>query len=660
MTEGGAGGRAPLHDALSRARDAVAHTSLPLALPSAAVAARTAASLLSQLDDYLLPRLGTLDAPTLAVVGGSTGAGKSTLVNSLVRAPVSPAGALRPTTRAPVLVCHPMDAPWFAAPNLLPAMSRSHADARVNGGTDSTVTGGSNPTVTGSHAVGAHVAPSHAAGAHAAGAHAAGAHAAHAAGAHPAGEAPGPAGGPMLQVVMAPALNPGLALLDAPDIDSVVAENRRLAEELLAAADMWLFVTTAARYADAVPWQTLRQACERGVPVAVVLDRVTVEQASEVALDLAKMLAGRDLGDAPLFIIPESTLDGQGMLVEQRIAPVRTWLDSLARDPVRRAAVTRRTIAGAVRSVGARLNELEVACDEQTAAAEDLAGMVRSAYSRADAVAQDAVTNGTLLGGDVSLAWWEELAPYTVGRRGTHERKGPQASSVANRITRAVAGREIQDALLNAVAVLITESAADADRRTQVAWAEHPAGRVLWQEAAVGRRETASCRPDLVRRAVRGWQSAVRSMVRAARVGAPATPTSAGPARPGGPGGPTGTRPGGAPPAGTSMQIISAGDVDAVCALVTLATFAPRQGTTPILDPASRSALRAVLADEQVRRIAARARTDLRARIRDFLAEERHGYLVLLQKKATDPAAAARLRAVATEVRRVAESGVGG
>ena len=66
----------------------------------------------------------------------------------------------------------------------------------------------------------------------------------------------------------------GLALLDAPDIDSVVTRNRTLATQLLAAADMWLFVTTAARYADAVPWEFLRPAVTRGTAVAVVLDRV--------------------------------------------------------------------------------------------------------------------------------------------------------------------------------------------------------------------------------------------------------------------------------------------------------------------------------------------------------------------------------------------------
>ena len=62
---------------------------------------------MAQLDDYILPRYRSLDAPLLAVVGGSTGAGKSTLVNALVGHPVTRAGAIRPTTRQPILLHHP-------------------------------------------------------------------------------------------------------------------------------------------------------------------------------------------------------------------------------------------------------------------------------------------------------------------------------------------------------------------------------------------------------------------------------------------------------------------------------------------------------------------------------------------------------------------------
>ena len=70
--------------AVSGLRDQVEASRLPLALPDALSASKVRVELLQQLDDYVIPRLSSLDAPLLAVVGGSTGAGKSTLVNSLV------------------------------------------------------------------------------------------------------------------------------------------------------------------------------------------------------------------------------------------------------------------------------------------------------------------------------------------------------------------------------------------------------------------------------------------------------------------------------------------------------------------------------------------------------------------------------------------------
>ena len=79
----------------------------------------------AQLDDYVLPRYRSLDAPLLAVVGGSTGAGKSTLVNALVGHPVTRAGAIRPTTRQPILLHHPDDVEWFTTARVLPGLSRT-------------------------------------------------------------------------------------------------------------------------------------------------------------------------------------------------------------------------------------------------------------------------------------------------------------------------------------------------------------------------------------------------------------------------------------------------------------------------------------------------------------------------------------------------------
>ena len=72
--------------ALVRLRGALQEARLPLDLPGAAESRTTATEIVDQLEDYVLPRLMTIDAPLLTVVGGSTGAGKSTLVNSLVGA----------------------------------------------------------------------------------------------------------------------------------------------------------------------------------------------------------------------------------------------------------------------------------------------------------------------------------------------------------------------------------------------------------------------------------------------------------------------------------------------------------------------------------------------------------------------------------------------
>ena len=95
-----------------------------------------------------------------------------------------------------------------------------------------------------------------------------------------------------------------MALLDAPDIDSVVSANRAIATQLLSAADLWLFVTTAARYADAVPWDLLRTAADRGTAVAIVLDRIPPEAVDEIRPHLAAMLREQGLPTAPIFTRP--------------------------------------------------------------------------------------------------------------------------------------------------------------------------------------------------------------------------------------------------------------------------------------------------------------------------------------------------------------------
>jgi len=359
------GAPAELRRACERLREDVATLALPLELPGVEQARQELGVLVAQLDDYLLPRLRRIDAPLLAVVGGSTGAGKSTLVNSLVRRFVTRSGVLRPTTRSPVLIHHPYDSGAFLTQRILPGFARVTSEA-------------------------------------------------------PEPLQPVDVDAPRvtaLRLVPDQGLAPGLAIIDAPDIDSLVETNRDLALQLLAAADLWIFVTTAARYSDAVPWDTLRTAVERGVSVAVVLDRVPAEAMAEVRVHLATLLRDRGLSTAPLFTIPETTKDGDGFLPPELVRPLHGWLSRLARDSRSRDVVVRRTLVGALDSLHDRVKVIVAAAQAQASADERLRAVIGDVYDVTDARLVAGLRDGGLLQGEV-LARWQEYVGTGEAFRG--------------------------------------------------------------------------------------------------------------------------------------------------------------------------------------------------------------------------------------------------
>ena len=240
--------------------------------------------MVDQLEDYVIPRLMTLDAPLLAVVGGSTGAGKSTLVNSLVGRR-SRAGVLRPD-----------DALAGAGP---PPRRRAGGSARP--GAARAGAGHRPPDATRAAAVGARDTRS---------------------------------------------ARPGDPRRARHRLGR--GANRELAAQLLAAADLWLFVTSAARYADQVPWDFLRRPPTAHAAVAVVLDRTPPEAVDDVAGHLARMLASRGLKDSPLFTVTEGVVDDDGLL-PAAVAEIRGWLDRWPPTPRRGRRSSGRPSTGAVR-----------------------------------------------------------------------------------------------------------------------------------------------------------------------------------------------------------------------------------------------------------------------------------------------------------------------
>lgn len=444
--------KARLLEAVTGVRAAVEAATLPLELPGVAQARLERSRLLDQLDDYVLPRLAALDAPVLAVVGGSTGSGKSTLVNSVVGREVTLPGVLRPTTRSPVLVHHPDDAHWFTGQRVLPGLAR--------------VTGQS----AGDDGLGA------------------------------------------VRLVATDAVPAGLAMVDAPDIDSVVAANRDLAAQLLAAADLWVFVTTAARYADAVPWELLRQASERGTAVAVVLDRVPAEAVDEIRTHLGSMLGEQGLAAAPLFTVVESPLE-RGLLPADQVRPLQQWLSGLAGDAAARAAVVRQTLDGALASLDSRVSALAEASTQQATAAVELVDTADTAYDEALKQVKEGMVDGTLLRGEV-LARWQEF----VGTGEFFRQVESTVSRLRDRFTSFVRGEpakaeNLGDALQTGAEALIANRAELAASSTTRQWRSLPGGDQLLVAEPTLTRSSAGI-DERIARLVRDWQGDILEMVR--------------------------------------------------------------------------------------------------------------------------------------------------
>ena len=548
--------------ALEGLGEQVAELRLPLDAPSAQSGRRLRRQIADQLEDYVLPRLRRIDAPLLAVVGGPTGAGKSTLVNSLVGHRVSAAGVLRPTTRAAVLAYNPADNAWFEEARILPGLRRVTGD------------GTADPSSL-------HLAPSE-------------------------------------------RIPAGLAVLDAPDIDSVVTTNRELATQLLSAADMWMFVTTAARYADAVPWEFLRSAVTRGTAVAVVLDRVPAEATEEVRTHLAAMLTDHGLGGAPLFVIPETTAY-EGLLPPDVVDPVRTWLHGLASDAALRAAVVRHTLDGAVRSLSARVFELAAAADEQAETAAELRSDVDDAYDAALHHVDAASSDGSLLRGEV-MARWQEFVGTGELMRALETKIG----RVRDRVTAAVQGKpapgaDLAEALESGVEALVRSAADEAAERASTAWRARAAGRALLGDDDL--RRSSPGLQEATARAVRDWQTFVLDLVRDQAQGKRRT-----------------------------ARYLAFG-VNGLALMVMIVVFAHTgglvAGEVAVAGGASalsQKILEAVLGDQAVRSLAEQARADLHGRVSELLEGERSRFTTRLDEAAVLESAGSALRASVQDV----------
>ncbi|MFF0270078.1 ABC transporter [Kribbella sp. NPDC004536] len=289
-----------------------------------------------------------------------------------------------------------------------------------------------------------------------------------------------------LRLVAADSVPRGLAVLDAPDIDSVVEANRDLATQLLSAADLWLFVTTAARYSDAVPWEFLQSASDRSTAVAVVLDRAPSETIDDITGHLAQMLLERGLGDSPLFSIQETVVDGNGMLPQQAVAGIKDWLIDLAADAEARAAVVRRTLQGAVSAMVKKTPPFAAAVKAQADTAVELRTSVESAYDQGVKDIAKACQDGTMLRGEV-LARWQEFVGTGELLKGLQSNSGRLRDRLKSSLgNKPAETRDVSDAIQSGLESLLSEYAAESAERAEKAWQATAPGRQLLAAADAG------------------------------------------------------------------------------------------------------------------------------------------------------------------------------
>ena len=545
-------------------RDTLAALHLPFETADIGAARAEAAAALRQLDDHVLPRLDHLDAPALVVVGGSTGSGKSLLVNSLLAADVSRSGVLRPTTTSPVLAHHPASQAWFQAGRILPGLAR--------------VTTGE---------------------------------------AHGHSE---------IRLVSTDAVPTSVALLDAPDIDSVSTQNRELAAQLLEAADLWVFVTTAARYADAVPWGFLSQAQRRGTPLVIVMNRVPAGFGDEVGAHLHTMLTTNGLIDVEIFLIEEQPLI-DGRLSPAAVAGLRGWVDRLGSDHAARAEAVRRALAGAIVELGDRTRRVADAVETQIGTADLLRAVVIGNYDQALRQVGDDISQGAILKGEV-LSRWEEV----IGTGELMRQLRTGLGRLRDRVVGALSGKRSGDERLNGAVEHVAETLirTRADRAADdivAAWRSQPAGARLLADSAADLARSSPDLPERAGRVVRDWQAGLIELVRDA----------GGDKR-------------------TTARVLSLG-VNGVAMVVMMVVFSHTGGLTGAevavaggAGAVGHTLLEALLGDQAIRTLATKARAGLDSLVRTLYNDEAARFLAVLDAVPLASGAPAELRRLSTEL----------
>jgi energy-coupling factor transporter ATP-binding protein EcfA2 len=277
----------------------------------------------------------------------------------------------------------------------------------------------------------------------------------------------------------------GVALVDSPDVDSIEHANRELTDRLTEAADLGIFVTTATRYADRVPWEVLARARDRGLPLVVVVNRTPADPADRAAVleDTRRLLADAAIAVEGLEVVPiaegdlDPSLDG---LAAAAVAPIRARIDALGADRDARRALAARALAGSLAGLAPLVERIADDVEHEAIEAEALRRAAAHAFYGELEGARGQLSGGTFLRAEALRQWQSFVGADEITRffsSGIGKLRGT-VSAMIGRTPRAPVAEVREDTLADLVAVA-RGRAGEAARRTATAWNEEPSSRDL-------------------------------------------------------------------------------------------------------------------------------------------------------------------------------------